>query len=177
MQILAEHAYTLYLGGRLPPDLWGGEVWLDASPSDPKAVYLDSKPRQFSVRIPRALHRRLRGWAVKAELTDQELAAKVFDWYVRSDLLPPYRDQVKRGRRGELRVNEPMLSDQFDWWSDRQLENAYKLLLENHAKYGGRLVSAPKSSSNLHVPVRTTRPGQPALTSRSPKLRSRRSRA
>lgn len=150
MQILAEHAYTLYLGGRPPPDLWGGEVWLDAPPSAPKAAYLNSKHRQFSVRIPRTLHRRLRGWAVKAELTDQELAAKVFDWYVRSNHLPPYRDRVKRGRRGELLVDEPLLSDRFDWWSDRQLEDAYELLIENHTKYGGRLSSEPKSRSNRH---------------------------
>jgi hypothetical protein len=145
VQILTEHAYTLYLGGRLPPDLWGGYEWPEEFPLEPKPAYLSSSLRGFSVRIPRTLLRWARVFAVEADMSDQELAVRVFDWYVRKELIPPDKRDVRREASGRLIVNEPLIANKFWGRSTEQIMEALSIMVDRHSKYGGPLASQPTS--------------------------------
>ena len=139
LQILTEHAYTLYLGRRLPPDLWGGYEWPEEFPTNPPSPYLSSKPRLFSARIPRSLLRWSRVWAVQAEMSEQELAVKVFDWYVRKGLIPPPKEVVRRSLLGLLDVGEPLIALRFMRYTPEQIQDAMTIMIERHERYGGSL--------------------------------------
>lgn len=146
MQLLVEHAYTLYLGSRLPPDFWGGYEWPEEFPPEPKPAYLATRPRQLSVRMPRWLVRKIKIWALEADITDQELALKVFDWYVRTKRHPPSRAEAQRDRRGRLLVGEPLLADRFEpRTSSRQIMEALDVMVDRHTQFGGPLGSSSVS--------------------------------
>lgn len=141
LQVLTEHAYTLYLGGRLPPDLCGGYDWPEDFPTEPKPAYLSSKLRMFSVRLPRSLARWARVYAAEADISDQELATRVFDWYVRKDLIPPKREEVRRNETGRLVFDEPLLADRFWGRSSDEIMEALEIMVQRHSQYGGPLAS------------------------------------
>lgn len=147
IQILSEHAYTLYLGGRLPPDLWGGYEWPEEFPAEPRPAYLSSELRGFSVRIPRTLLRWARVFAAEADISDQELAVRVFDWYVRRRLIPPDRKAVRRNASGRLVVDEPLVADKFWGYSSEQIMEALEIMVARHSRYGGPLANPTGHSS------------------------------
>lgn len=136
LQILTEHAYTMYLGGRIPPRLWGGYEWPDETSIGPVPSYLLGKRKQFSVRVPRSLNRWAKVFAVEAELTEQELADRVFDWYVRKGLIPPNKEDVRRNTQGQLDVGEPLLAARFEVSDFETLDLACDLLFDQYRKFG-----------------------------------------
>lgn len=138
LQILTEHAYTLYLGGRVPPDLWGAFGWPDETSVGPAPDYLQSRLRQFSVRIPRSLDRWAKVFAVQAEISDQELAVKVFDWYVRKGFVPPPKEDVRRSLDGLIVVDEPLPGLKFYGYDEEEIVEAIRLIDEQHVKFRGR---------------------------------------
>lgn len=170
LQILTEHAYTLYLGGRLPPDLWGGYEWPEEFSAEPRPAYLSSPLRGFSVRIPRSLLRWARVFAAEADISEQELAVRVFDWYIRKRLIPPEKKDVRRDDRGRLVVDEPLIADKFWGYSDEQIMQALDIMVDRHSRYGGPLAT-PSGYSIHNLPVSTR-----ASTSRG-KLRKKGHRA
>ena len=141
IQILTEHAYTLYLGSRLPPDLWAGYEWVEEFSSAPMPAYLSSPLRGFSVRVPRSLLRWARVFAAQADISDQDLGVRVLDWYLRKGLIPPNREEVKRDDRGRLVVDMPLVADQFWGYSNRQIMHALDILVDRHTRFGGPLGS------------------------------------
>jgi hypothetical protein len=161
LQILTEHAYLLYMGGRLPPRfLVGDGDWPEEYALEPEPEYLSSKLRSFSVRIPRNLLRWARVFAVEAETTDQELAVRVFDWYVRTNRFPPNREDVRRDSRGWLAVADPLIGLEFEGPTTEQVDLALEILVDRHNKYGGRLASAagrPERVRNVNQNSRASR--------------------
>jgi hypothetical protein len=157
IQILAEHAYTLYLGSRLPPDLWGGYEWPEDFPSDPPSPYLSGKVRSFTIRIPRRLLRWSQIYALDAGMTEQELALRVYDWYIRRGLIPPARGDVRRDANGRLHLSEPLLVDRFPLRDSDQILEAFELLAERHTKFGGPLASRHKRKGTSRAGAETDR--------------------
>lgn len=155
IQILTEHAYTLYLGGRLPPDLWGGYEWPEEFPAEPKPAYLSSALRGFSVRIPRTLLRWARVFAAEADVSDQELAVRVFDWYVRKGLIPPDRKDLRRDGSGRLLVDEPLIADKFWGYSSEELMEALEIMVDRHTRFGGPLASPQTSTEPPNATMQT----------------------
>jgi hypothetical protein len=149
IQILSEHAYTLYLGGRLPPGLLGGYEWPEEYPAEPKPDYLSSKLRGYTVRLPRHILRWARVYAAEAEISEQDLAVKVFDWYVRTNQIPPKREEVRRDSMGKLVVTEPLIALRFVGVDTDKIHEALELLVERHTKFGGPLAKG-SSSANDH---------------------------
>jgi len=157
IQILTEHAYTLYLGGRLPPDLWGGYEWPEEFPAEPKPAYLSSALRGFSVRVPRTLLRWARVFAAEADVSDQELAVRVFDWYVRKGLIPPDRKDVQRDDSGRLVVDEPLIANKFWGYSSEEIMEALDIMVDRHTRFGGPLASRQASTASPSANNRTRR--------------------
>jgi len=158
LQILTEHAYLLYLGGRLPPRLLAGETWPEEFPNDPRPEYMLSPVRPFSVRIPRSLLRWARVFAAEADISEQHLASRVFEWYVRTARLPPNREDAERDWRGFLKVPEKLIAWDFEGLYPEQALDALQILIDRQAKYGGPLASKPDTTSPpLRVPGRTKR--------------------
>lgn len=139
IQILVEHAYLLYLGGRLPPDLLAGADWPEEFPDGPKPVYMNSALRGFSVRLPRVLQRWARTYAVEADISDQELASTVFDWYVRVGIVPPNREDAKWTPQGFLAVPERLIGLKLRRGRSEDLYLALEVLVARHNFYGGSL--------------------------------------
>jgi hypothetical protein len=125
-------------------DLVGGYEWLEDFPREPRPPNLASRLRSFSVRIPRSLYRWARRWAVDAELSDQELAIRVFDSYVRKDPVPSKREEARRTWEGLLKVPEPLLADKFRGHSPELILEAQDLLIERHTRLGGPFASNPE---------------------------------
>jgi hypothetical protein len=183
MQVLVEHAYTLYLGGRLPPRLLGGYEWPEEFPPEPRPEYLSSKLRGFTVRMPRHLARWARVYAAEADIPEQELAVRVFDWYVRTNRLPPNRESVPRSDSGHLVVSEPLLALEFEGPTEKQVWRALAILEERHEKFGGTLSDnpvrreLPKSAVEARVLLGLDKPREPRNLSRKRQHRTTRQSA
>jgi hypothetical protein len=139
LQILTEHAYTLYIGTRLPPDLWGGYEWYDECSNTPKPEHTSGSTRLFSVRVPRILLRSAQVWAVQAEISDQELATRVFEWYVTIGRVPPPKEDARWDGLGRLQVDGNLVSSRFNRRTSRQIRYALDEIVENHRTFGGPL--------------------------------------
>jgi hypothetical protein len=135
IQVLAEHAFTLYLGSRLPPSLLAGREWPEEYPPEPKPDYLDSKLRSFTVRLPRHLLRSSRVHAAEAEVTEQELAVRVFDWYLRMDRIPPKREDVKRSWWGGMVTPGLLIGERFSPHSPETVMKALEILVDRQTMY------------------------------------------
>jgi hypothetical protein len=141
LQILTEHALTLYMGERLPPDLLGGYDWPEDNQTEPEEAGLARKLSAFSVRIPRSTLRRMQIWAVKAEVPEQELVERAFRSYVMKGMIPPKREEARRDEFGRLLVKEPLLADEFEGYTLEQRLSALRILVKRHNQYGGPLAS------------------------------------
>jgi hypothetical protein len=121
--------------------------------------------------MPRSLLRWARTFAVEAEISDQDLALRVFDWYVRTDRYPPNKEDAHRDWRGFLVLTEPLPGLGFGPSSD-QIREAFEILVERHTKYGGPLGatgSDPNSSDRAAVPTLRRRLKSTRLPTPKPK--------
>ncbi|MFY9717902.1 MAG: hypothetical protein WAK40_08260 [Thermoplasmata archaeon] len=85
-------------------------------------------------------------YAAGADLSDQQLAVRVFDWYVRKGLIPPDKKDVKRDESGRLVVDEPLVADRFWGYSSEEIMEALDIMVDRHTKYGGPLApSLPRT--------------------------------
>jgi hypothetical protein len=67
---------------------------------------------------------------------------RVFDWYVRKNLIPPKREEVRRDPRGMLEVDEPLLAMRFEGRDLEEIREALQIMVDRHSKYGGPLASS-----------------------------------
>ena len=135
---------------------------------EPKPAYLSSALRGFSVRIPRTLHRWGRVFSAEADISDQELAVRVFDWYVRRGLIPPDRKDVRRDESGRLVVDGPLIADKFWGYSTKQIMEALDIMVARHTQFGGPLAANPTEvGPSPHGEVKSTRSPRRARPHRS----------
>jgi hypothetical protein len=131
----------------------GGYEWLEGYPSSPEPEYLTGERRLYSARIPRSLMRRAKVWAVQAELTAQELAVRVFDWYIRSGHIPPPRENARYDDRGFLEGSEQLSVSQSPRYGAEAVMNAYETLVDRHTRLGGPLSkTGPKRGVESRTP-------------------------
>lgn len=133
-QLLAEHAYLLYLGQRLPKRLIAPFLWPNPYADQPDPAYLKSPLRSLTVRMPRGLLRWARVFEAEEEISDQELALRVFDSYVRGDRYPPNKEDLKRDRYGFLVVAERLGGRPFYEATDEVVKSAFKVLADEALK-------------------------------------------
>lgn len=165
-QILAEHAFATYLGSRLPPSLLGGYEWPEEYPEEPKPEYLSSQLKSYSVRLPRHLLRWARVHAAEAEISEQELAVRVFDWYVRTKRIPPNKEDVQRNRNGRLVISETLIGNQFHGYDGEKIMAALDLLVERHEMYGGPLAGDPSAPAKYAAARKRRKRGNSRPTTR-----------
>lgn len=109
LQLLVEHAYWSYMGSRDSPADLGPYTWPEPE-RGPKLSALSSGPTiSFTARLPRHLLLAARHWAVDGEMSDQELATKVFEWYVGVNLVPPIKGKEERDEQGRLLIDEKLV--------------------------------------------------------------------
>ena len=146
LQVLVEHAFLLYLRSRPPPHLLRGQEWHDEIDDLPELEYEAGEMRQIGTRIPKAIVRWAKVFAAEADITDQELALRVFDWYLRTGKVPPKREEVQRTGHGFLKVPDKLIGLELRDISDDQLDRALAVLEENEAAYS-RLDQGKKEST------------------------------
>jgi hypothetical protein len=172
IQILSEHAFVLYLGSRLPPSLLGGFVWPDEGSIGPDPDYHASKPRGYTVRLPRHLLRWARVFAAEADITDQALAVKIFDWYVRTDRIPPKKEEVQRDVGGDLVITEPLLALRFRRREPAEIVQAIEILRDQWEKFEGRAnIRTGPHSLPYDAPVRGRSKGSSIASASSTRRR------
>jgi hypothetical protein len=130
IQLLAEHAYLLYLGRRVPKRFIAPFLWPEEFAGLPDPTYLSSPSRSLTVRLPRGLLRWSRIASAEEEITEQELALRVFDSYVRGHRKPPSKEAIRRDRQGFLTIEEPLVARRFYEPTPRTVRAAFKLLAE-----------------------------------------------
>lgn len=121
LQVLVEHALLLYLGGRPPPNALRGQVWEDGTEGLPQGEYEPKTMRQIATRLPKAMVRWAKVYAAEADISDQELAVRAFDWYLRTGKIPPKKEDVERTVLGFLRVPDRLIGLEFRMVADDQL--------------------------------------------------------
>jgi hypothetical protein len=139
LQLVVEHAITLYLGTRLPPDIPVGPFLSGEVDDRYRPAMSRSPPSQLAVRIPKSLLRWVRVYAAEAEITEKELLLRVITWYLSRRESAPTRDQVERDPQGILYVGRPLLALKFQGYTLEKLEEAAKTIMDEQAT---RLVEA-----------------------------------
>lgn len=121
LQVLVEHALLLYLGGRPPPNALRGQLWQDGTEGLLQGEYEPKTMRQIATRLPKAMVRWAKVYAAEADISDQELAVRAFDWYLRTGKIPPKKEDVERTVLGFLRVPDKLIGLEFRMVADDQL--------------------------------------------------------
>ena len=93
----------------------------------------------------------------RSEITDQELAVRVFDWYVRTDRLPPKREDVARDETGLLKVPEHLLAFEFTGPTWEQTTQALDIMVDQHTSFGGPLGSPRAGIRSAQRPTTRSR--------------------
>ncbi|HZY91761.1 MAG TPA: hypothetical protein VFG07_03175 [Thermoplasmata archaeon] len=130
LQLLVEHALLLYLGGRPPPNALRGLPWNDGTEGLPPGEYEPGEMRQVGIRLPKAMIRWAKVYAAEADISDQELALRVFDWYLRTGKVPPKREEAVRLGTGFLKVPEKLIGLEYRQVADEQLVEAEDIVEE-----------------------------------------------
>lgn len=153
IQLLAEHAYLLYLGRRVPKRFIAPFVWPEEFIKQPEPEYLHTALQSLTVRIPRGLLRWSRVFAAEEELSDQELALRVFDHYVRENKYPPNKEDVRRDRQGFLVVAEQLVGRPFYEPTRPVLRAAFKVLADQAERVNGAITFPSHNSDQRAVPA------------------------
>lgn len=108
LQLLVEHAYWSYMGSRVTPSDLGPRTWPEPARGSKLAALSAGPLTSFTVRLPRHLLLAARHWGVDANLSEQELAMRVFEWYVGVDLVPAFKGKEVRDEEGRLVSDEKL---------------------------------------------------------------------
>jgi hypothetical protein len=133
MQLVIEHAITLYLGTRLPPDIAVGPFLRGQVDDRYRPTASVSPSRQLAGRIPKTLLRWVRVYAAEAEITERELILQVIVWYLGRRERAPTPSQVERDPQGILYVGRPLLALKFQGYTFEELEEAAATIMDEQA--------------------------------------------
>lgn len=101
-------------------------------------MYLDSKPRGFTVRLPRHLLRWMRVYGAESDTSEQALAVRIFDWYLRTGQIPPKKEEVRRDEGGDLVVDEHLVGLKFRRPNRAVVLEALEALRRQRRRFGVR---------------------------------------
>jgi len=139
LQVLTEQAHALYLGGQVPPACGAATLGPTGFRPTPN---LPTRQANFDNFRFGSLAARSAGPAsggVEAEISDQELAVEVFDWYVRKGLVPQPKETVKRKLTGLLHAPKHLVALEFRGLDDEMIMKALDLAIDPHTRFGGPL--------------------------------------
>ncbi|MCI4327714.1 MAG: hypothetical protein L3K16_08820 [Thermoplasmata archaeon] len=155
----------------------GGHVWPDELWDKPLPDYLSSKGRSFTVRLPRYLLTTARVHAAEAGIRDQEMAVRVFDWYLRTGKIPPKKEELTWTDTGTLAVDQQEIPlFEFRGRTTEEILDAFDILREQRKKFG-----TPPDAKDMGLPLPvvfgSNRPSPKHPKTSSSKRRPHRSRS